>query len=165
MLLPSAMMNKAAVAEILNCNTLTSTYGLVLSRTESEELVEARSEALSSTGRIEFSGGIINKLIIAFCDSPFLSQYNYSETLNELIETFYYYKNETLDEISDDDLILWMKCFFDKSCQGSIELLQNRELEALARSIRYGTSYCESPSDVADHFFDDNNDDEENDYE
>ena len=33
-----------------------------------------------------------------------------------------------------------MKEYFNKNCQGSIELLQNRELETLARNIRYGIS-------------------------
>lgn len=140
MLFPTVMMNKLSIREIINCNEITSRYGLILSQAGAQELIETRAEALSSNGRIEFAGGIINKLIIKFCDSPFLSQFNYATTLNELIETFYYFKNETLDEISDDELISLMKKYFDQNCQGSIELLQNRELEALARNIRYGIS-------------------------
>jgi len=138
MLIPTALMNNLAVVEITNCNQLTLRYGLMLSKEQAQDLIVTRSESLSSNGRIEFGGGIINKLILEFCDSPFISQYNYGDTLNELIETFYYFKNETLDEISDDDLILLMKEYFDKNCKGSIELLQNRELEALAHNIRYG---------------------------
>lgn len=140
MLFPTVMMNKLAIREIINCNEVTSRYGLILSQAGALELVETRSEALSSNGRIEFAGGIIKKLIIKFCDSPFLSQFNYATTLNDLVETFYYFKNETLDEISDDELISLMKRYFDRNCQGSIELLQNRELEILARNIRYGIS-------------------------
>ncbi|MFZ3130426.1 MAG: DUF6323 family protein [Desulfosporosinus sp.] len=143
MLIPTAIMNKLSIREIINCNEITSRYGLILSPAGAQELVETHAEALCSNGRIAFadgSGGIIIKLIIKFCDSPFLSQYNYAATLNELIETFYYFKNETLDEISDDELISLMKKFFDHNCQGSIELLQNRELEAWARNIRYGIS-------------------------
>lgn len=143
MLIPTGMINKLAITEIINCNETTSRYGLVLSGLEAKELVEARSESLSSNGRIEFSGGIINKLIIEFCDSSFISQFNYATILNELIETFYYFKNETLEEISDDDLILLMKKYFDGNCKGSIELLQNRELETLAHNIRYGINYYE----------------------
>lgn len=137
-LIPSLVINKLAIAEIVNCNQLTSRYGLILSQVDALELVATRSEALSNYGRIEFTGGIINKLILRFSDSPFLTKHNYVTTLNELIETFYYFKNETLDEVSDDDLISCMKKFFDHRCQGSIELLQNRELEALARNVRYG---------------------------
>ena len=160
MLLPTVMINKLSIREIINCNEITFRYGLILSHAGAQELVETRSEALSSNGRIEFAGGIITKLIIKFCDSPFLSQFNYATTLNELIETFYYFKNETLDKISDDELISLMKRYFDQNCQGSIELLQNRELEALARNIRYGISeYTDLCLDI-DKSFDGENYDE-----
>lgn len=138
MLIPTALMSKVAISEILNCNEITSRYGLVLSQKEAQELIATRSKSLSANGRIEFAGGVINKLIINFCNSPFLSQHNYATTLNDLVETFYYFKNETLDEVSDDELISLMKKYFNQSCQGSIELLQNRELETMARNIRYG---------------------------
>ena len=160
MLIPTVMMNKLAISEIINCNEITSRYGLMLSLAEAQELVETRAEALSSNGRIEFAGGIINKLIMGFCDSPFLSQFNYAAALNELIETFYYFKNETLDEISDDELISLMKKYFDGNCQGSIELLQNRELEALARNIRYGISDYADLSQDTEKSFDEENYDE-----
>ncbi len=132
------LINKVATTEIINCNEITYQYGLILSETEAQELVETRTEALNSNGRIEFAGGIIKKIIIEFSDSPYLSQFNYSETLNELIETFYYFKNETLDELSDDELISFMKEHFDHNCQGSVEQLQSKELEILAHNIRFG---------------------------
>lgn len=144
------MQNKLAVSEIMKCNEYTARFGLVLSQSEAQELVETRTEALSRNGRIEFGGGIIDKLIKEFCDSPFLYQGNYAETLNELIETFYYFKNESLDGISDDELISLMKKYFDQKCRGSIELLRNRELEALARNIRYGVGDYENIEDKDD---------------
>ena len=154
MLIPAVIINKLVILEIINCNEITSRYGLILSQAKAKELVETRAEALSNNGRIEFAGGVINKLIIKFCDSPFLSQFNYATTLNELIETFYYFKNETLDEISDDELISFMKKYFDQNCQGSIELLQNRELEVLARNIRYGISDYTTLCEDAEESFD-----------
>jgi len=154
MLVPSLMMNKLAITEIINCNEITFQYGLMLSQAEAQELVETRSEALKRYERIGFTGGIINKLIMEFCDSPYLSQFNYAATLNELIETFYYFKNETLDEISDDELISLMKQYFDQNCQGSIELLQNRELETLAHNIRFGISDYADLSEDLENFFD-----------
>ena len=158
MLIPVA--NKLAITEILNCNGITSRFGLTLSQAEAKEFVETRAAALYNNGRMEFAGGIINKLIIKFCDSPFLSQFNYADTLNDLIETFYYFKNETLDEISDDELISLMKKYFDKNCQGSVELLQNREMELLARNIRYGINdYSDLGLDAEKSL------DEEDDYE
>jgi hypothetical protein len=146
-------MNKLAITEIVNCNKITSRYGLILSQADALELVATRSEALSNYGRIEFTGGIISKLILRFSNSPFLTKYNFVTTLNDLIETFYYFKNEALDEISDDELISTMKKYFDHRCQGSIELLQNRELEILARNVRYGIcNYEEIYSDNEETF-------------
>ena len=153
-IIPSNVMNKLAIAEIVECNKITSRYGLILSQADALELVATRSEALSNYGRIEFTGGIINKLVIRFADSPFLSKHNYVTTLNDLIETFYYFKNETLDEISDDELISFMKNYFDHRCQGSIELLQIRELEALARNVRYGISDYENIYNDDEEVFD-----------
>lgn len=148
MLIPTSIINKLAISELIKCNEVTARYGLILSEAEAQELIETRAVALSSNGRIEFAGGIINKLIMKFSDSPFISQFNYVTTLNDLIETFYYFKNETLDEICDDELISFMKKYFDQNCQGSIELLQNRDLEALARNIRYGITDYEDIDDV-----------------
>jgi hypothetical protein len=108
-------------------------------------------QALSNSGRVEFGGGIIEKLITAFCNSPFLSQGNYAETLNELVETFYYFKNDSLDSISDDELIAIMRRYFDMNCRGSIELLQSRELETLAHNIRFGVTDYAATEDPGDN--------------
>lgn len=63
--------------------------------------------------------------------------YNYVETLHELIEIFYFYKNETLDLISDDELIKFMKNSFDGKCQGSLELLSGRERNLIKWLVIY----------------------------
>lgn len=137
-LIPSNVMLERTATELVRCNEITTQFGLKLSQQQAKELVCTRTESLKRNGRIEFMGGVLEKLIIAFCDSPFLSQTDYASILNELVETFYYFKNETLDELDDDELIEIMKQFFDETCRGSVELLQNRELEAVARNIRYG---------------------------
>lgn len=138
LIISTSIIAKQAIAEIMKCNEITSRYGLLLSQVQAAELVETRAEALKTNGRIEFGGGVIDKLIMEFCDSPFIWQENYADILHELVELFYYYKNESLDSISDDELIALMKRYFDHNCNGSIELLQNRELEVLTRNIRYG---------------------------
>lgn len=141
----SSLVEKQAVEEIEKCNDLTSRFGLTLSRADAVELVQTRSNALKSNGRVEFGGGVIDKLIREFCDSPYISMHNYAETLHDLTEIFYYYKNETLDLMSDDELIKFMKDSFDGKCQGSLELLSGRELANLAHNLRYGypPDYCE----------------------
>ena len=133
-----ALVEKQAANEVMKCNDLTVKFGLVLTETQALALVETRSRALKENGRIEFGGGVIDKIITEFCDSPYLSMHNYEETLHELLEIFYYYKNETLDLMSDDDLVKYMKNAFDGICQGSLELLSGRELYKLARNLRYG---------------------------
>jgi hypothetical protein len=134
----ASVIQKQAVAEIEKCNEETRQYGLVLSHTEAIELVETRALSLADQGRIEFGGGIINKIIESFCDSPFISMHNYTETLHELVEIFYYYKNETLDLMRDDDLLKFMKKYFNGKCQGSLALLSGREMARMARNLRFG---------------------------
>jgi hypothetical protein len=58
-------------AEIVKLNQMTERYGLTLTHAQAVELVETRSLALSDSKRIELGGGIIDKIITAFCDSPF----------------------------------------------------------------------------------------------
>jgi hypothetical protein len=154
-LIPKEVTQQLAVAEIIHCNQTTSQYGLVLKESDAAELANTRSEVLEKVGRIEFAGGTINKLIMEFCDSPYLSQSNYAETLNELVETFYYFKNETLDEVDDDDLIEFMKRYFDETCRGSLDLLQTRDLESLARKLRFGITDTDDFSEDIDDFTDD----------
>lgn len=140
MFLPVALLNRQMVAEIQKCNDFTSRYGLQLTDADIHELVESRRDALERSGRIEFGGGVIQKLIIEFADSPFLNQENYTETLTELQELFYYYKNESLEELTDDELIQIMKKYYDDVCQGSLEYLNSTTLENYCRDIRNGTT-------------------------
>lgn len=132
------IMNKHSFIEIQMCNEDTQEYGLRLSDEDIKTIIKTRSEALSSNGRVEFGGGIIKKVISVFCDSPYISQYNYVETINDLIETFYYYKNETMEKISDDELIALMKKYFDNECEGSIEFLRDKYLDSIANNIKFG---------------------------
>lgn len=134
----SALIQKQSVAELEKCNDLTAQFGLRLSQCDAVDLVETRNLALKDNGRIEFGGGVIEKIIREFCNSPYLSMHNYTESLHDLTDMFYYYKNETLDLMSDDDLIKFMKQRFDGICQGSLELLSGRELANMARNIRFG---------------------------
>lgn len=136
----SGLIQNQAVNEVLKCNNYTEHFGLVLTQQQALELVETRSISLQANGRIEFGGGVVDKIIKEFCDSPYISMHNYTHTLHELIEMFYYYKNETMDLISDYDLIKFMKSAFDSVCQGSLDILSGRELYHLAKRLRFGSS-------------------------
>lgn len=144
--LTQKLMQRQAIDKILECNQWTARYGLVLTQAQAAELAETRTRALKGNGRIEFGGGILEKMIKEFCSSPYMRTSNFSSAINELVEIFYYYKNETLDQISDDDLIRYMHDAFDGSCRGSLELLSGRELAIMARRLRFGGS----PDDEAE---------------
>ena len=124
--------------KLLACNEYTEKYGLTLTLADVQALEAARKSALKNTGRIEFGGGITEKLIKEFCDSPFIQRADYAEILERLTEIFYLYKNETLDILTDDELIKWMGKFYNTSCQGSTELLESRELYRLSQNVKAG---------------------------
>ena len=147
----SGFIQKQATQEVIKCNDYTARFGLILTPAQALELVETRSIALSENGRIEFGGGVIDKIIKEFYDSPYISMHNYTQTIHELLEIFYYYKNETLDLVSDDDLIKHMKTSYDGICQGSLDLLSGRELDRLARSLRSGYRYDYCEDDFSQH--------------
>lgn len=127
-----------AVNQIIRTNDKSLRYGLTLSPQDALQLVETRNETLLALGRIEVGSATIGKIIEAFCDSAYIQQEEYSSTLQELIEIFFYAKNETLDLLSDDELIELMKDYFEHRCRGSLELLKHREMELLARKVRFG---------------------------
>lgn len=133
------------------CNELTARYGLALSEKQMMALTERRFQALKAVGRVEFGEGILQKLIYTFCDSPYISQNNYEETLSELQDIFYYFKNESMERLSDDELLEAMKAVFDGKAQGSLEYLAGTALETLCRALRGGEA--------------DSSDGEEEDYE
>lgn len=75
---PSSLMQqspdrtKALAGRILECNRHTAQYGLDLSPSQAAALAETRENALRHSGRIEFGAGITEKLIMTFCDSPYI---------------------------------------------------------------------------------------------
>ena len=56
------------IKSIICCNEISKKFGLILSEKDAEELLISRKEALIEEGRIEFNGGILEKLIYEFCD-------------------------------------------------------------------------------------------------
>lgn len=132
------MQKRRTMLELKSCNELTVKYGLILTDSDINELAVSRFKSLKDTGRIEFSEGVLKKLIEAFCDSPYIMQDDYKDILLELQDDFYFFKNEAMEQISDDELIEFMKKYFDGKCQGSLEYLSGTTLEELCRNTRYG---------------------------
>ena len=130
------MQISAAKEALRCCEDLNRHYGLTLTEADITELVELRGEALRATGRVEFGGGILPKLIRAFCSSPYVDPYNYAATLGDLQDAFYYFKNESQDRFSDDDLIEFMERVFNGQAHGSTDVLTTISLEQLCRWAR-----------------------------
>lgn len=124
---------------IRETNEYTHQFGLHLTDGEIQELIMRRRECLSEQQRVEFGNGILEQIIFAFCDSDFLYQENYAETIARLQDIFYLYKNESMDELTDDELLKIMKDAFEGECQGSLAYLEETCLEQFARDIRANT--------------------------
>lgn len=128
------------VANIKKCNEFTNKYGLMLSDAQIESLMEKRIDILKNTGRIEFrnGNGIIDKIIKEFCDSPYINQENYVLILCGLLDIFYEYKNETMDLVTDDELIKFMKKSFNGICKGDIEYLSGTVMYKMKQRVLNG---------------------------
>ena len=122
--------------DVLSCNETTAAYGLQLTPQQAQALLDTRSAALRKTGRVELGGSILQKVVLTFCDSPYLTQESYEETLHQLVAAFYHFKNETEDRVGDDALLRYMKQAFDGPCRGSLELLTGTVLPDMAWKLR-----------------------------
>ena len=138
-LTPMDLQLAQAKEELRCCEDLNRLYGLTLTEADITELVQLRGEARKSTGRVEFGGGILPKLIRTFCKSPYVDAQNYASVLADLQDAFYYFKNESEDLFSDDDLIEFMAAVFNGQAEGSTELLCTISLEELCRWARNGS--------------------------
>lgn len=126
----------AAAKQLESCNEVIARHGLSLSTADAQAIVVGRAEALAATDRVEFGGGVARELVLAFAGSPYVSQATFADTIIELQELFYEFKNESLEQLTDDDLIKKMRTLFDEYAEGDTELLEEALFEGLARTIR-----------------------------
>lgn len=132
-----------SLEKVMACNSFTSNFGLTLTKADVLVLLEERKVCLKDQERIEFGQGILDKLVFAFCDSSYIYQDNYTETVGRLQSIFYLYKNESLDQWTDDELIEFMATAFNGVCQGSLDYLEDTCLESFAREVRRGGEFRE----------------------
>lgn len=129
--LNAALAERQVTDKILSCNEETKKYGLLLTKHQALALTQTRTTALHENKRIEFGSSIVDKLILAVCDSPYMTQEIYEDTLHEMIQLFYDLKNNTWDRVSDQDLIDFMKSAFNGCCRGSMELLIEKSMQLI----------------------------------
>lgn len=127
---------ETVVNEIVELNKITEKYGLILTKEQATDLVNNRNTVLKEVGRIELGGGILEKLIYEFYDSPYLYKDEYLDTLEKLTNIFYEYRCEFDGKLTDDQIIKYIKNKFDTTCNGSLELLEHKELEYLKEHLK-----------------------------
>ena len=134
------MLQENQVGTLVETNRATAQYGLALTGEEAKLIVRERTDTLREQKRVEFGDSVTSKIIYEFCDSDFIDQNNYVETIVRLQEIFYLYKNEMLDEISDEELLHLMKEQFEELCFGDLDYLEGTCLNNFARAVRAGYS-------------------------
>ena len=132
------LQQKNQLAKVMETNEMSARYGLALTEQEAELLVSERIQTLRAERRGEFGPGILPRVIEEFCDSDFIDQNNYVDTLIRLQEIFYLYKNEMHDEISDEELLHFMKEQFEEVCFGDLGYLEGTCLRIFAEAVRAG---------------------------
>lgn len=126
------------LAKVVETNQATEQFGLRLTEQDAELILQERTKALQEQKRVEFGEGIAPKIIYEFCDSNYIDQSNYVDTIVRLQEIFYLYKNEMQDEISDDELLHLMKEQYETLCFGDLDYLESTCLANFAQAIRAG---------------------------
>lgn len=149
--LPLAPLAATNAHQLLRCNETSARFGLALTPEAALRVAEAQQKSLLDTNRIDFGTELPQKIIYAFCDSPFIAPAEYEDTLIELVDTFYHFKNATWGAVADDELIAAMQAGFNGVCQGSLELLRGRELEMLAVLAHGGTPEAPDLSEEDDY--------------
>ena len=134
------LQNQNGLSRLMETNQATERFGLALTSQDAELILEERGNVLREMRRVEFGEGIIPRIIHEFCDSAYIDQSNYVETLLRLQEIFYLYKNEMLDEISDSELLHFMKEQFESICFGDLDYLEGTCLSNFAQAVRAGYS-------------------------
>ena len=132
------LQSQNQLAKVMETNRTTEKWGLVLNEQEAKLILEERAHALRQERRVEFGPGIAEKVIYEFCNSDFINQENYVDTIIRLQEIFYLYKNEMQDEITDDELLHLMKEQFENLCYGDLDYLEGTCLDNFAQAIRAG---------------------------
>ncbi len=109
---------------------------LALKQEDIKEIIKSRNNTLKSYGRIELDINVTKRIIKNLYTSQYTDKDDYVESINDLQEIFYYLKNETLDQISDIEIIEIIDEFYNKF-SGRIEIVQEKS-EEFAKQYRWG---------------------------
>lgn len=125
-------------AELMKLKPGLERFGLQLTKEKARELVLYKNESLKRNRRVEFGKGILGELMFEFCDSRYLDEDNWIEVLQKLQDIFYRFKNETEEQMTDEELLHCMKEQYETVCAGDIEYLADTCMERISRGVRGG---------------------------
>ena len=134
----TAVNDKKLVLDLVEASVFAETHGLFITAQIAEDIAASRREALKNNGRVELRSDAIIRLTRAFSGSCYIEQSQFAHIIGEIIDLFYYIKNETENIVSDDDLISEMLETFDETCHGDIENMQSKGLEKILRRVKFG---------------------------
>ncbi|MCR2032805.1 DUF6323 family protein [Anaerofustis stercorihominis] len=129
-------ITKKEIDLIGKSNVNINKFGLSITREEAKEIIISKNETLKKYKRIEFSYGVTEKIIYIFSDSEYIDRNNYIDTIKDLVDIFYNFKNETEDKLTDDELLNFMREQFDDVCYGDLEYLRDTCLERFSKAVR-----------------------------
>lgn len=133
----TASLEKKEFDELLSLNDITMQHNITLTQDKVQYIIDSKKSALIDTGRIEFGESTAKKIVLKFCNSPFVNKYNIHTVTEKLLEIFYYAKNETEDRIKDDALIDYMYKAFNGECKGSVTLLYDWAVTKLIHDVHF----------------------------
>lgn len=120
---------------LIELNSETSEYGLVLTVKQVNKLADCVQKALRESDRVEIGAGIMPILAAEFCTSVFVTRENYASVLEELIYVFFQVKTAVCDRISDRDLVRLLKDYYENKAFGSVEIMRERDIDRLIKYI------------------------------
>ena len=130
--------DKQFINDIVKLNAKANNYGLAITEDIASEIAAYRKQALIENARFEMKSDAIYRLTSAFLESRYIDQKDFAHTIGELIDIFYFIKNETANEIPDDEVISEMLQIFTETCFGSMELMESKGLEKILRRYKHG---------------------------
>ncbi len=130
----SEIEKRYVAKELMLLGEKTAEYGITLSEKDCVDIAECRYESLKENERIEVGLGATQRIIEEFCDSGYVSQVNFRETVEGLLECFYMIKTETDDRVSDDEALEFLKYLFEYEAGGDVsKIYDSVALDAFIR--------------------------------
>ena len=116
----SEVHNRYIAKELAALNEHTVQHGIVLSERDCTDIAQCRSELLVESERIEVGAGAVQRIIEEFCESGYVSQRTFKDTVEGLLECFYTIKTETEDKVDDETVLEFLKYIFENDAGGDV---------------------------------------------